>query len=47
MIGGQGPFGPIEMGGMFTVLKVRDQLASYDQDPGWHQHPAGTQAWKI
>ncbi len=27
MMSGQGPFGAIEMGGMFTVLKVRDGLA--------------------
>jgi FtsP/CotA-like multicopper oxidase with cupredoxin domain len=46
MMTGQGPFGPIEMGGMFTMLKVRDGLASYD-DPGWYKHPDGTQARKI
>lgn len=45
MMGGQGPFGPVEMGGMFTVLKVRDGLAAGDyRDPDWFQHPAGTQA---
>jgi hypothetical protein len=44
MRGGPGPFGYIDMGGMFTILKVRDQLASYDADPGWYQHPAGTVA---
>jgi hypothetical protein len=43
MIGGKGPFGPIDMGGMLTVLKVRPGLASYD-DPGWYVHPAGTVA---
>jgi hypothetical protein len=32
------------MGGMFTIIKVRDRLASYDQDPGWYQHPRGTVA---
>jgi hypothetical protein len=31
------------MGGMFTILKVRPGLTSYD-DPGWYQHPAGTLA---
>jgi FtsP/CotA-like multicopper oxidase with cupredoxin domain len=46
MMAGQGPFGPIEMGGMFTVLKVRDGLTSYD-DPGWYKHPDGTLAKKI
>jgi hypothetical protein len=32
------------MGGMFTIIKVRDRLASYDKDPGWYQHPRGTVA---
>lgn len=40
-IGSPGPFGVIEMGGMFTILKVRDNLTSYS-DPGWYQHPPGT-----
>ncbi len=31
-----GPFGPIEMGGMFTVLKVRPDITSY-VDPGWYR----------
>ncbi len=31
------------MGGMFTILKVRDQLARY-QDPGWYDNPEGTLA---
>lgn len=44
MRGGQGPFGTIDMGGMFTVLKVREDLASYDGDPGWYRPPAGTVA---
>lgn len=43
MVGGQGPFGYIDMGGMFTILKVREKLESY-ADPGWYQHPAGTVA---
>ena len=47
MMAGNGPFGPIEMGGMFTVVKVRDALSSYDQDPGWYQHPEGTRAKKV
>jgi hypothetical protein len=45
MKGAMGPFGDyIGMGGMFTIIKVRDRLASYDQDPGWYQHPPGTVA---
>jgi FtsP/CotA-like multicopper oxidase with cupredoxin domain len=47
MMMGKGPFGNIEMGGMFTVVKVRDQLRSYDQDPGWYDHPKGTVAYRL
>ena len=46
MMAGEGPFGPIEMGGMFTVLKVRDHIVSY-ADPGWYEHPEGTVARRI
>ncbi|HEV7800951.1 MAG TPA: copper oxidase [Burkholderiales bacterium] len=45
MMSGKGPFGAMEMGGMFTVMKVRDGIARNDYtDPGWYQHPAGTVA---
>jgi len=45
MMTGQGPFGGIEMGGMFSVFKVRsDQPAGDYSDPGWYQHPADTVA---
>ncbi len=48
MMAGKGPFGNIEMGGMFTVIKVRDDLAAGDyRDPGWYTHPAGEQARKV
>lgn len=43
MVGGRGPFDYITMGGMFTVLKVREGITNYD-DPGWYQHPPGTVA---
>jgi len=43
MIGGQGKHDYITMGGMFTVLKVRDHLKSF-KDPGWYEPPAGTLA---
>jgi manganese oxidase len=46
MMGRDGPYGVIDMGGMFTVLKVREKLASY-ADPGWYQPPAGTVAQKA
>lgn len=45
MMTGQGPFGPLEMGGMFTVVKVRDDVKPGNYaDPGWYQHPTGTVA---
>jgi hypothetical protein len=48
MMMGEGPFGPLEMGGMFTVIKVREGLARDDyRDPGWYEHPPGTVAWKL
>ncbi|MEO8504599.1 MAG: copper oxidase [Acidobacteriota bacterium] len=47
MMTGEGPFGPVEMGGMFTVVKVREHLANYDDDPGWYQNPPGTVARKV
>jgi FtsP/CotA-like multicopper oxidase with cupredoxin domain len=43
MVGGPGKHDYITMGGMFTVLKVRDGIASY-ADPGWYQNPPGTLA---
>ena len=43
MVGARGPFDYITMGGMFTLLKVREQLASYD-DPVWYENPPGTVA---
>ena len=41
MLGAPGPFGYIDMGGMFTILKVREGIDSY-QDPGWYNNPKGT-----
>ena len=43
MVGGRGQYDYITMGGMFTILKVRENLSSYD-DPGWYAAPAGSQA---
>ncbi|PKO20114.1 copper oxidase [candidate division BRC1 bacterium HGW-BRC1-1] len=49
MMGAYGPFDYITMGGMFTVLKVRENDPSLKEDasgkitdPGWYQHPEGT-----
>jgi len=46
MMTGNGPYGPIEMGGMFTVLKVRAGITSY-ADPGWFKNPPGTMPRKL
>jgi hypothetical protein len=36
------------MGGMFTVVKVRDEIASGDyRVAGWYDHPEGTRAHRI
>jgi hypothetical protein len=43
MVGAQGPYDYITMGGMFTLLKVRDDLVSYE-DPGWYQQPKHSMA---
>ena len=48
MMSGTGPFGPIEMGGMFSVVKVRDDLKPGDyKDPGPYRHPPGTVAYEY
>ena len=45
MMTGTGPFGPVGMGGMFSVVKVRDDIERGDfKDPGPYKHPAGTLA---
>ena len=47
MMAGQGQFGAIGMGGMFTVMKIREDLKRYDEDPGWYKNPAGTVAGPV
>ncbi|MDE2428208.1 MAG: copper oxidase [Burkholderiales bacterium] len=48
MMTGEGPFGSVEMGGMFSVFKVRkDQKPGDYKDPGWYKHPPGTQAYEY
>ncbi len=44
MMAGKGPYGPIEMGGMFTLLKVRDRGHEGDE---WYTPPPGTLARKV
>jgi FtsP/CotA-like multicopper oxidase with cupredoxin domain len=47
MMSGEGPHGPIGMGGMFTMLKVRPEQAPDDYgDPGWYQPAPGTTAYR-
>ena len=47
MMTGAGPFGNIEMGGMFTTVKIRkDQKPGDYADPGWFKHPKGTVAYE-
>ncbi len=43
MMGGPGPYGTIDMGGMLAVFKVRENMTSY-ADPGWYEAPPGTVA---
>lgn len=48
MMSGAGPFGAMEMGGMFTTVKVRkDQKPGDYKDPGWYKHAAGTVAYEL
>jgi hypothetical protein len=47
MMTGDGPYGSLEMGGMFTVLKVRKDQAPNDyKNSGWFKQPAGTRAYE-
>jgi len=47
MMTGTGPHGDIEMGGMFTLMKVRpDQKKGDYTDPGWYAAPKGTTAYE-
>ena len=48
MMTGEGPFGSVEMGGMFSMVKVRkDQPHGDYSDPGWFEHPEGTVAFEY
>ncbi len=46
MMTGTGPFGPLEMGGMFTVVKVRDRITDV-KDAGWYKNPPETAAKRV
>jgi FtsP/CotA-like multicopper oxidase with cupredoxin domain len=46
MMTGKGPYGSIEMGGMFTAVKIRADLGHDDyRDPGWYQPPKNGRAY--
>lgn len=49
MMMGKGRYGNLEMGGMFTLIKVRDQLGEngLKDEQTWYQPPEGTQAKKV
>lgn len=48
MMSGTGQFGAIDMGGMFTTVKVREGLASNDyKDPGYFKHLKGSVAREV
>ncbi|HWV14303.1 MAG TPA: copper oxidase [Cellvibrio sp.] len=48
MMMGKGRYGNLEMGGMFTLIKVRDQLSGNSLgSQEWYQPPKGTQARKV
>ncbi len=47
MMTGEGPYGPIEMGGMFTMVQVREGQAKDDYRPAApYVQPQGTQAYE-
>ena len=46
MMTGQGQFGAIGMGGMFTLIKIREGITGY-ADPGPYQFPSGSVARKV
>ncbi|MDP3008178.1 multicopper oxidase family protein [Methylotenera mobilis] len=48
MMTGKAQFGAVEMGGMFTTVKVREGLARNDyKDPGYFKHPKDTVAGEV
>jgi FtsP/CotA-like multicopper oxidase with cupredoxin domain len=54
MVGARGPYGYITMGGLYTNLKVREDLADLKPEKGeefsyggWYKMPPGTQAQQV
>ena len=46
MLGVTSPFGRGVMGGMATLVKVREHAPTFE-DPGWYDHPRGTVALPV
>ena len=44
MVGGHGQYDYVTMGGMFMIVKVREELPADGSDPGWFKSPPGTLA---
>jgi len=42
MLGAKGPHGGITMGGMFSIVKVREKVSADYRDPGWYNAPKET-----
>jgi FtsP/CotA-like multicopper oxidase with cupredoxin domain len=47
MMSGQGPYGPIGMGGMFTLLKVRDRAVQGPLENDWYDGAGAARARKL
>ena len=48
MMTGTGQFGALGLGGMTSLLMVREGLAANDyKNPGWYKYPPGTVAYRI
>jgi hypothetical protein len=48
MMTGTGQFGTMGLGGMVSVVMVREGLAANEyKNPGWYKHPAGSVAYRI
>ena len=48
MMTGNGQYGAIDMGGMFTTIKIREGLGRNDyHDPGPYNHPKGSVAKEV
>ena len=47
MLGAPGKYGYIDMGGMFTILKVRDNLTTYDDPAGMKIRRGLSPIWRA